>query len=171
MNGRRWKEAAASISLRVRGLLFAAFAAGNQGDKMMHFGERITAVAVLALAIMIMAPAPRVSAEPYLTSDMLSDCEAIAKQAKSKAKSDEVELDNTFQTGTCWGAFLSIQQLITLKEAGAGSPIFHVCAPEELTLVQIIHVFDAYNRRHPKQASEAYTIVALNALRDAFPCR
>ncbi len=130
-----------------------------------------TGVFLFACATVLLAPMQKLAAEPYLTSDMLSDCRAVTTKAKAKRKSDEIELDNTFQTGSCWGAFLSIQQLITLKAAGANNPIFRVCAPEELTLLQIIQTFESYARRHPDQQNEPFTVVALNALHNAFPCR
>ncbi len=111
------------------------------------------------------------AAAPYSTEEMLSECEQLLASAKLAADPDSLELDNTFSTGTCWGAFLSIQQLATLKIAGAKNPMFRVCIPEDTTLIQFIQVFDAYARRHPQRQDEPFTVVALAALHEAFRCR
>lgn len=111
------------------------------------------------------------AAAPYSAEEMLSECEQLLSTASTAADPDALELDNTFSTGTCWGAFLSIQQLATLKTAGAKSSIFRVCIPEETTLVQIIQIFDAYARRHTERKDEPFTVVALASLHEAFRCR
>jgi len=111
------------------------------------------------------------AAGPYSAEEMLSECRQLLATAKRAADPDALELDNTFSTGTCWGAFMSIQQLATLKMAGAKNPMFRVCVPEETTLVQIIQIFDAYARHHPERQDEPFTIVALAALHQAFRCR
>ncbi len=111
------------------------------------------------------------AAEPYSAEDMLSECQTLLSSAKKTDDPDAIELDNTFSTGTCWGAFLSIQQLITMKMAGAKTPLFRVCVPEQTTLVQLIQIFDAYARLHPKRLNEPFTIVATAAMHEAFRCR
>ncbi len=111
------------------------------------------------------------AAAPYSAEEMLSECEQLLSTAKTAADPDAIELDNTFSTGTCWGAFLSIQQLATLKMAGAKKPIFRDCVPEETTLIQLIQIFDAYVRRNPQRQDEPFTVVALAALHEAFKCR
>ncbi len=111
------------------------------------------------------------AAEPYSAREMLSECEQLLSTAKRAADPDAIELDNTFSTGTCWGAFLSIQQLATLKMAGAKKRIFRDCVPEETTLIQLIQIFDAYVRRNPQRRDEPFTVVALAALHESFKCR
>ena len=39
----------------------------------------------------------------YTTKEMLSDCESIVSAVKSTDAPDQVELENTFSTGHCWG--------------------------------------------------------------------
>jgi hypothetical protein len=101
---------------------------------------------------------------------MLSECRTLLATAKATADPESVELENSFSTGACWGAFLSIQQFIGLKAAGSKEPMFHTCVPEDTTLVQLIRLFDAYAREHPGRSSEPFTVVALSALHDAFQC-
>jgi hypothetical protein len=113
---------------------------------------------------------PLAAAAPYSAGEMLSECQGLLSTAQKTADPEAIELDNTFSTGNCWGAFLSIQQLLTIKLAGARNPMFNACLPEDTTLVQIIQTFDAHARKHPERLSEPFTIVAAGALQDSFHC-
>jgi Rap1a immunity proteins len=129
--------------------------------------------AAFPLAVALLQPflLREAAAQPYSAQEMLSQCQELLSTAKRTADPDSLELDNTFATGTCWGAFLSIQQLATLKIAGANNPLFRLCVPEDTTLVQFIQLFDVYARNHPERQSEPFTVVALAALHEAFRCR
>jgi hypothetical protein len=130
-----------------------------------------TGAILFAGALLQLASLQAAAAEQYSAEEMLSECQSLLSSAKKTADPDAIELDNTFSTGSCWGAFLTIQQLVTIKMAGAKSTMFRVCVPEDTTLVQIIQIFDVYARRHPERQSEPFTIVAIAALHDAFRCR
>ena len=109
--------------------------------------------------------------DKFSASEMLSTCQAILDAAKSTKNPDELELDNTFTSGSCWGAFLSVQQFIVTKVEGGKGTMLQICAPPETTLVQIIQVFDLFVRSNPKRQDEPFTKVAIAALRSAFPCK
>ncbi len=136
---------------------------------MLNWWRRIAAF-VLACAVFQPLLVSGAAAEPYTAEEMHSECQALLASAKATSSPDAVELENTFSTGVCWGAFLSIQQLITLKVDGARNPMFHACVPEDATLVQIIQLFDAYAKDHPEREGEPFTVVALAALHEAFRC-
>jgi Rap1a immunity proteins len=142
----------------------------NSGNRnMLNWWQRIAAF-FLACAVLQLVVATGAAAGPYSAADMLSECHALLATAKATADPDSVELENTFSTGACWGAFLSIQQFAVLRTAGAKEPMLHTCVPENTTLVQLIQVFDAYAREHPELDSEPFTVVALSALHEAFHC-
>ena len=92
---------------------------------MLNWWQRIAAF-LLACAAFQLLLAGCAAAGPYTAEEMLSECQALLNTAKTTADPDAVELENTFSTGACWGAFLSIQQLITLKmdESGARCSAF-----------------------------------------------
>ncbi len=121
---------------------------------MLNWWQRIAAF-FLACAAFQLLVASGAAAEPYTAEEMLSECHALLASAKATADPDAVELENTFSTGACWGAFLSIQQLVTLKMHGAGSPMFNTCVPGDVTLVQLIQLFDAYGKAHPEPGQRA----------------
>ncbi len=127
--------------------------------------------ALLAGAILFASMmAPRAE-DKFSANEMLSSCQAILDAAKAAKNQDELELDNTFTSGTCWGAFLSVQQFIVTKVEGGKSTILHTCVPPEATLLQIIQIFDLFVRSNPKRQDEPFTKVAIAALRSAFPCK
>jgi len=131
----------------------------------------LNAAFVLVIALLQPLLLREAAAQAYSAEEMLSQCQELLATAKGAADPDSIELDNTFATGTCWGAFLSIQQLATVKIAGTNNPLFRVCVPENTTLVRFIQLFDIYARRHPEREAEPFTIVALASLHEAFRCR
>jgi len=104
-------------------------------------------------------------------SEMAEECESVLSSAKAASDPDALELDNNFSAGTCWGAFLSIQQLASVQISGKKQTMFHVCLPEDTKLIQLIQVFDAYLKRHPERQEEPFTIVAMGSFYEAFRCR
>ncbi len=126
---------------------------------------------VCAIAAALAGLGGQTAAGELSAEEMVSACHGLLATAKKTDDPDAVELDNTFQTGSCWGAFLSIQQLIAFKIDGAKTPVFRVCVPEDTTLVQIIQLFDLYVRRHPERQGEPFTVVALAALHEAHRCK
>ncbi len=135
-------------------------------NRWLRFGAVIIAVAAAQLPL-----APKSAAEPYSAGDMLAECQALLASAKETPGTGQIELDNSFSTGNCWGAFLSIQQLLTVKMSGSRKPMFGVCLPADSRLVQIIQIYDSFAKHHPERESEPFTIVAIAALHQSFRCR
>jgi hypothetical protein len=109
--------------------------------------------------------------ERYTAGDMLGDCQAIVQASKASGNQDELELDNTFSTGTCWGAFLSLQQFAVTKFEGGKNTLLRTCVPQNTTLVQIIQIFYIFAESNAERQQEPFTKVAIAALRSAFPCK
>lgn len=107
----------------------------------------------------------------YTAGDMLSDCQAIIEASKASGNPDELELDNTFATGTCWGAFLSLQQFAVTRFEGGKNTLLHTCVPQTTTTLRIIQVFYLFAQSNPERQQEPFTKVAIAGLRSAFPCK
>jgi hypothetical protein len=137
---------------------------------MFYRWQRIAAFSLACAAFQLLLASGGM-AEPYTAEEMASECRALLASAKSTADPDAVELENTFSTGACWGAFLSIQQFVTLKADGAKNPMFQACVPGDITLVQLIQLFASYAKAHPGRDGEPFTVVALAAIRETFQCR
>jgi hypothetical protein len=136
---------------------------------MFYWWQRIAAFSLACAAFQLLL-ACGVLAEPYTAEEMASECRALLASAKATADPDAVELENTFSTGACWGAFLSIQQFVTLKADAAKNPMFDACVPVDVTLVQLIKLFASYAKAHPVRDGEPFTVVALAAIRETFQC-
>lgn len=107
--------------------------------------------------------------EKFSAGDMQSSCEAVVEAVTTAKNAGELEFDNSFSSGECWGAFLSIQQFVVMKADGE-KPLLKICVPPRITLAEIIKVFDLFVRSNPKRRSEPFAKVAFAALRSAFPC-
>jgi len=125
---------------------------------------------LFAVAVLLASfTAPRAD-DKFSAGEMLASCQAILDSAKTAKNPNELELENTFTSGTCWGAFLGIQQFIVMRVEG-GNMILKICAPPKTTLVQIIQIFDLFVQSNPERQDEPFTKVAIAALRSAFPCK
>jgi hypothetical protein len=136
---------------------------------MLYWWQRIAAFSLACAAFQLLLTGG-VLAGPYTAEEMASECQALLASAKATGDPDAVELENTFSTGACWGAFLSIQQFVTLKADGAKNPMFQACVPGDVTLVQLIQLFASFAKAHPSRDGEPFTVVALAAIRETFQC-
>ena len=82
----------------------------------------------------------------------------------------QVNLQQTFLSGWCWGAIGTLQNLGRLWDMDNG-PLLHFCAPQGSTLIQYASIFTDFADRHPERLHEAWFLVALSALQEAFPCK
>jgi Rap1a immunity proteins len=101
------------------------------------------------------------------TEEMVSACRAIST---AKVVNGQVDLPQDFDSGVCWGAFATIQTVITLVDPGTLKPVLHVCATTQSTRTQLIQIFLVYAQAHPERYQEDYFPVALTAISKAFPC-
>ena len=132
--------------------------------------RRCLSAGLAVLVLLVSSGIPRAE-EKYTAKDMQADCEGVIQSARSAKNPDELELENSFASGTCWGAFLSLQQIIVTKKEGGKNFMLQICAPPQTTLLQIILLFDLFVRSNTERQQEPFTKVAIAALRSAYPCR
>jgi Ssp1 endopeptidase immunity protein Rap1a len=123
----------------------------------------------LRLALLALVTASLGLAES--AEEMLSSCKLLAD---AKVSNGQVTLPKDFESGRCWGAFGTFQDLARTSmprpPALREEPVFGFCAPSSSTRTQYIAIFVEYARRNPKRLNEDFFDVALDALVDAFPC-
>lgn len=124
--------------------------------------KRILGPAVVILALVLVQEAHATSAQ-----EMLSDCRSLAKAPVSDGK---VQFAPTFATGRCWGSFLSIQRFTGLRDTNGKLILPAICVPPEIMLTQLVSVFVVYAEKNPQLLHQDYFVVAMNSLRQAFPC-
>jgi hypothetical protein len=88
----------------------------------------------------------------------------------AKVADGKINLPPDFESGTCWGAFGAIQDLMTAINAITKKPMFGVCMPESTTRTQIIAIFVRYAEKHPEKYNERFVWVAEAGIREVFPC-
>jgi hypothetical protein len=111
--------------------------------------KKITALIVLALGVALARP---VLAEDDQTSGnyWLRECKKDPKQLAQSSGS--------FQYGWCFGVVygLSVHPLI--------------CVPTQVPVVQEMDVVLKYLDAHPETRHKSFRLLALEALKEAFPC-
>jgi len=101
------------------------------------------------------------------TEEMVSFCKAIST---AKIVSGQISLPQDFNSGVCWGAFATIQTVVTIADPNTLKPFFPVCVPAGSTRTQLIQIFLVYAQAHPEEYQKDYFAVALTSMRKAFPC-
>jgi hypothetical protein len=120
---------------------------------------------LLGVAICIVPSIRAQSAE-----EMISNCKELSE---AKISDHKIAVPQDFESGVCWGAFGTVLDAIFVVPDSfpKDGPMLHVCAPQEVTVTEIIQIFIAYTKQHPEQLHKEYFFVALAALKGAFPCQ
>ncbi len=100
--------------------------------------------------------------------EMLSACRPIARANTGDKR--RVTIPDTFKAGKCWGAFTVIQNGIERVDDRM-LLIYNICAPAEITRIQLIAMFVDYAEKNPQRLQEDFFDVFIDALRKAFPCK
>lgn len=101
------------------------------------------------------------------TEEMVSSCKAVAA---AQVTNQHVSLPHDFDSGVCWGAFATIQTVMTLLDPTTSRHLLPGCVPAGSTRTQLIQVFLVYAQSHPEEYQKDYFVVALTSMYKAFPC-
>jgi hypothetical protein len=126
-----------------------------------------TARASLILVLVVVAFAAVKPSRASTAEEMLSACRPIAA---AKVSNRSIALPQDFDSGVCWGAFETLDWMLTTMNVRTGSTFFPVCIPQNRTRPQLIAIFVKYAENHPARYAEEFTGVAYAAEREAFPC-
>jgi len=125
---------------------------------------KTTFTALLIVAVGLVPPSA--SAQQNTTEEMASACRPVVS---AKVANETVAMPLTFEAGQCWGAFLSLQGVLTADVRI--DQFFGICAPAQSTRTQFVAVFVRYADNHPEQLHTPFMETALASLKQAFPCR
>jgi hypothetical protein len=78
---------------------------------------------------------------------------------------------STSDTGYCWGAFSTIQDVgqIWWPDSPNRTALW-LCLPPDGTTLELVKVFIRYMDEHPNRGHERFGLVVLDSLREAYPC-
>jgi hypothetical protein len=127
--------------------------------------KKLRVFLLLGLSICI---APTIRAQS--AEEMVSNCKELSE---AKISAHQISVPQDFETGVCWGSFGTVLSAIFVVPDSfpKDGPMLHVCAPQEVTLTELVQIFIAYTKQHPEQLHKEYFFVALAALKGAFPCQ
>ena len=126
-----------------------------------------------ALAVLLSVPG---AARAFSTMEMMEKCKALAN-AQILPESKAWIADTSFESGTCYGAFVALHELSYDKvyfvgDAGRRDTMLSgVCPPDGIGVVQMVRIFDAHARQHPENQHIGFEWTALAALRQVWPCK
>lgn len=111
------------------------------------------------------------------TMEMMGLCKPLVDAVP--LPNGKVEVITTFESGICWGAFITLQGLSAdrLHQNGINErlnqneSVLGACPPAESTLIQMVRIFDAYARQHPEVQHQRFELTALASLRAVYPCK
>jgi hypothetical protein len=99
---------------------------------------------------------------------MASSCKQVVKAAVNQRIT---VLPRDFDSGMCWGAFVTVEQSVKPAAATKTQPAPGVCIPENTGRTRLIAAFIDFATSHPERAQEDFYLVARDALKAAFPCQ
>jgi len=100
---------------------------------------------------------------------LVAQCKVLLRSAKTRG--DQVEFRQDPETVGCWSFMGAVQDLAGVAEIANQPPILGACLPPDGNRLQLVRAVVAYGTSHPPVLREPAGVLALLALRDAFPCR
>jgi hypothetical protein len=108
-------------------------------------------------------------AKAETAAEVRASCKDVLK-VKAKQKDDYLNFPSNFETGFCWGAFASLQQISGFFPENGKQSLLGCCPPPDSTRLQYIKIFAKYVDEHPEFGEEDFAAVAIQALQAAYPC-
>lgn len=113
------------------------------------------------------------AANAYTASEMRESCRQVVLSDAGETFEggrQTIMIPPTFDAGVCWGGFAAFQDIIMFVTIGEEYPMLGVCPPVQTTRRHLVEVFYMFTTSHPEREDEEWTVVTMEALREAFPC-
>jgi hypothetical protein len=112
------------------------------------------------------------AAPVYSAGKMTALCAAIERAPVTP--SGEIQVPDTFDSGVCWGYFSTFPAMLGITRYASypdKNVSFKACPQKPGIMVErIIAIFLEYAKKHPARYQEDAVFVALDAMKEAFPC-
>jgi hypothetical protein len=97
--------------------------------------------------------------------ELYSACKPVAE---AKVRGGQIDFEQNFETGECWGAFSALARISQYVNSATGREFIKNCVPEGSTRSELIAVFVDYVRHHPERRHDDFVDVTLESWRMAF---
>ena len=121
----------------------------------------------IAIAAILITVATAHAQEPS-AGQLLTSCEAMLRDMRTTPEGRVTVSRDRLQ---CWHFMSAVQDLIRIGPTGGGDTYLPVCPPANSTLTQHIRIFVRFAQQNPKDLNSSAGLIAMRALRDAYPCR
>ncbi|MGY2048493.1 Rap1a/Tai family immunity protein [Methylobacterium sp. JK268] len=119
----------------------------------------------------VLAAAAFLAASPASAADggqLVAQCKSLLRSAKPRGSDLEYRQDP--DTVSCYAFMSAVQNLAAVAERSDAPPLLGACLPPNGTLLQLVRTVVSYGGAHPPSLREPAGVLALLALRDAYPC-
>ncbi len=100
----------------------------------------------------------------YTGNDLFLDCVAMERVALAPRQGEVPDADAALRQGICAGMIAGLQYLA--NEANIG-----VCMPDKATNGQALSIVVQWLHKYPEHRAKDFRVLALAAMRGAWPCR
>ena len=108
--------------------------------------------------------------DTHSTSYMLPYCKLTSEQL--------VDTSQSYLLGRCAGLVEGVSHMAGLLRAMRSvgdiphlDPLLCAAVPEQVTIQEVLKVVVRYGETHPKEGPLPFTVLVLDALHDAWPCK
>ena len=128
--------------------------------------------AIVCSALLVLGITTAYAAENTHSADyMLPYCKLTSNQVVDSAQ-------DSYLHGRCAGLVEGVMQMASLLKAMQTvgdiehlDPLLCAAVPDQVTIQQALKVVVRYGETHPKEGPLPFTVLVLDALHDAWPCR
>ena len=123
---------------------------------------RTKAICGLVVSAAVLLANTRADAD-YAGNDLFLDCVALERSALAPGREKTPQADAALRQGICAGMVAGLQYLANQASVG-------VCMPAKATNGQALSIVVRWLHEHPEHRTEDFRLLALAAMRAAWPC-
>ena len=124
------------------------------------------ALSSFAAALLLSMSLTAGSAQATTARELLPSCDAALRSLHGSG--EDVSIAPAGRV--CWTYMQAVQDMAALADEG-GHRLLNICLPENGRTDGVLRAFTKYAHAHPRQLNSRASVVALQGLGAAFPCK
>lgn len=98
--------------------------------------------------------------------DLLKSCDIVVRSMEGSGREVSIAAGGR----ACWNYMEAVQDMVALADEN-GHRLLNVCVPEDGRKDGLVRAFTTYAHAHPSELDNRASLVVLQALWAAFPCK